>query len=268
MKLVVALGSIDKLFQNSRFNVGFKVIEILAAKWKSPWLLGAYAVYAEHETENGEKVILMKSTSDLDLVGKPLSEYVKFYGLKAEDVAIVQDDPTMPLGVPGVELSAPARGHKTIENIFKEVGDDKMARFEIGMGDEPYTIMDGPYRKLYGLGWMQMIDIGAAQKTLAEAVEKWLDGDAAGALALSRRPAGASAEVETETNGGRAEQNEMSQEEIASEFHQICEDAYQKHITVNKDEVGLQQAGEEGVTIKKGIGKGLTLSFRDGWSKL
>ena len=259
MKLVVALGSIEELFQNSRFNVGYKVIEALAEKWGSPWLLGAFAVYAEHTLESGEKVILMKSTSDLDLVGKPLQEYVKFYQLKAEDVAIVQDDPTMPLGVPGVEAYAPARGHKTIENIFKETGMDRFMRFEIGMGDEPYTVMDGGYRKLYGLGWMQEMDIAAAQQVLVQAVEKWLVGDMQGALALSRRPSDAKVAVTTETNGGgatAAAPGQMTQEQIAKEFHEICEDAYQEHITVNKDEVGLQQASEAGVTIQKGIGKG------------
>ena len=139
MKLFVGLGNPGKKYAGTRHNVGFMVIDELAKIWsvsmskekKFKGEIGSAHI-------NGEKIILLKPTTYMNLSGESVQAVMDFYDLYNEDIIVIYDDIAMELGkVRGRERGS-AGGHNGIKSMILHLAGEEFKRFKIGIGGSLY----------------------------------------------------------------------------------------------------------------------------------
>ena len=135
MFLVAGLGNPGKKYENTRHNIGFTAVDKISANFE-------FALFILEKTFNseiskgiiaGEKIILAKPQTFMNLSGRSISKISKFYKINYQDVIIIHDDIDLPLGKIKIVENRGAGGHKGVESIIKEIGTKKFIRFRIGI---------------------------------------------------------------------------------------------------------------------------------------
>ena len=132
MKLIVGLGNPGKEYINTRHNIGFMVLDHFANtdNWKSKWS----SLYTE-KIINGEKVLLIKPETYMNLSGNALIEFVNFYKINLEDILVIHDDLDLPVGTYRLKINSSAGGHNGIKSIIERLGSNSFARLKIGISN-------------------------------------------------------------------------------------------------------------------------------------
>lgn len=136
MKLIVGLGNPGPRYADSRHNVGFMVVDALAARWN----VAADVYEKDYEALLGsaqrgsEKVLLLKPQTYMNLSGRSVSAAWRFYKMAHEDVLVIYDDLDLPLGKLRVRASGSAGGHNGMSDVIRCLSSDKIARVRVGIG--------------------------------------------------------------------------------------------------------------------------------------
>ena len=139
MKLVVGLGNPDNKYDNTRHNVGFMLLDYIFSK--DSFSLNKKMNAMEFITNiNGEKVVIIKPVTYMNLSGDAVSKYVNFYKLENSDVVVIQDDLDMELGKFKLMSSRGDGGHNGIKDIVLKTGSKNFLRVKIGIGKS--SLMD------------------------------------------------------------------------------------------------------------------------------
>lgn len=134
MFLVVGLGNIGKQYQHTRHNVGFDVIDLIGDRYNIPSNREKFkGVYGEGNI-NGEKIILLKPSTYMNLSGESVREAVSFYKIKSENIIVLYDDISLDVGRLRIRSQGSAGGHNGIKNIIANLGTDIFPRVKIGVG--------------------------------------------------------------------------------------------------------------------------------------
>lgn len=157
MKIIIGLGNPGKEYTNTRHNVGFDFVDFLA---KHPRLnaVGEKLSFTANkkfqaeiaETQiAGEKYILVKPQTFMNLSGKSVRAILEFYKAEIRGLLIISDDLDLPLGMARIRLSGSSGGHNGIKNIISEIGTPDFTRLRIGISDKKFTSTesDHPYEK-------------------------------------------------------------------------------------------------------------------------
>ena len=97
MKLIVGLGNPSSEYENTRHNVGFMLLDYIFDK--ENFVVNKKMNAMEYITNiGGEKVVVIKPTTYMNLSGDAVIKYINFYKLDVADVFVIQDDLDMPLG--------------------------------------------------------------------------------------------------------------------------------------------------------------------------
>lgn len=134
MKIVVGLGNPGAKYSGTRHNVGFEVIEYLAAAPAVGTFRTAFSALVAETTEAGEKVLLAKPETFMNLSGRTVRGLIDFYKLTATDVMVVCDDFNLPLGKLRIRASGSHGGQNGLRNIQDCLGTDAFLRLRIGVG--------------------------------------------------------------------------------------------------------------------------------------
>ena len=133
MKLVVGLGNPDKQYDNTRHNVGFMLLDFIFGS--SNFVINKKMKAMEYITNlNGEKIIVIKPITYMNLSGDAVSNYVNFYKLSFEDIIVIQDDLDMPLNKVKLIFNHGDGGHNGIKDIILKLGSKGFMRVKIGIG--------------------------------------------------------------------------------------------------------------------------------------
>jgi len=99
MKLIVGLGNPGREYENTRHNVGFLFVDFLRDIWNfEDWKDSKFKGIISEGTMNGEKIILLKPMTFMNLSGESVISLVNFYKIPREDVLILSDDIDMDFG--------------------------------------------------------------------------------------------------------------------------------------------------------------------------
>ena len=139
MKLFVGLGNPGRKYAETRHNVGFMVIDELAKQWgvsmneekKFKGEIGSAHV-------NGEKIILLKPTTYMNLSGEAVQAVMDFYDLDNADIVVIYDDLDMEVGKVRGRAQGSAGGHNGIKSMILYLAGEDFKRFKIGIGKSPY----------------------------------------------------------------------------------------------------------------------------------
>ncbi len=136
MKIIAGLGNPGKEYENTKHNVGFLTIDILAEKYdikvnkiKFKGLVGEGMI-------GTEKVILVKPQTYMNLSGQCIREIMAFYKLDIEDLVIIYDDIDLPMGNLRIRKKGSAGTHNGMRSIIYDLRDDGFPRVRVGIGGE------------------------------------------------------------------------------------------------------------------------------------
>ena len=133
MKLIVGLGNPGKEYENTRHNMGFmfldkyakeKGVEINKKKFN-----GLYIDFIN----NGEKTILLKPQTYMNLSGEAVRAFVDFYKININDILIISDDLDMPIGKIKLRPTGSSGGHNGLRNIEQHLNTQDYKRLKIGI---------------------------------------------------------------------------------------------------------------------------------------
>src|SRR5436309_2769049 len=172
MKVIVGLGNPGPKYAGTRHNVGFDVVDYLAAgPGCSPFREKFEAFVAEFK-EGDEPVLLVKPLTFMNLSGRAVRAVLDFYKLPVEQVLIVCDDFNLPLGKLRVRAKGSHGGQNGLRSIQEHLGTDAYARLRIGVGQpDPGDAVD------FVLSRFKPVERKAAEEavaTAAQAVLVWL----------------------------------------------------------------------------------------------
>ena len=136
MYVIAGLGNPGKKYEMTRHNMGFLTIDVIAEelgikvnKIKFKGLIG-------EGTYKGEKVILVKPQTYMNLSGECIREVVNFYKLPLENLIVIYDDLDVKVGMIRIRKSGSAGTHNGMRNIVYLLNDDKFPRIRVGIGVE------------------------------------------------------------------------------------------------------------------------------------
>lgn len=169
--LLVCLGNPGDQYENTRHNVGFMVADEIADRANVPIQKLKYKALTNTVTLGGQKVLVMKPITYMNLSGEAVRQAVDFYKIPADHVLVVSDDTALAVGRLRIRKGGSAGGHNGLKNIIQHLGTDQFPRVRLGVGEKPhpdYDLAD------WVLGRFQGEDkkaIDAAVKRAADAVE-------------------------------------------------------------------------------------------------
>lgn len=175
MRIIVGLGNPGTKYEQTRHNAGFMVIDELLNRYN--WELnktkfnGKYAV----ELLEGEKVILLKPQTYMNLSGESLRPLMDYYHIAKEDIVVIFDDLDLPAGKIRLRQKGGHGGHNGMRSIIDHLGTKDFNRIRVGIGrpDHPMPVID------YVLGKFSKEEQDKVQASIehaADACEEWLKG--------------------------------------------------------------------------------------------
>lgn len=138
MYIIAGLGNPDRKYAGTRHNIGFDVVTYLSDKYNIGLSKTGFKSKLGQGFIDGEKVLLMKPQTYMNLSGEAVGEAVNFYKLDAAtDLIIVQDDIDLPPGNIRIRAKGSAGGHNGIKSIISHVGGNEFIRIKVGVGGKP-----------------------------------------------------------------------------------------------------------------------------------
>jgi peptidyl-tRNA hydrolase, PTH1 family len=141
MKLIVGLGNPGTQYAQTRHNVGFRVVDVLAEKHGWKWERRGRALIA-NGTLASEKIVLVKPLTFMNNSGEAVSELLRWYKLVSEDVLVIYDDLDLPVGKIRLRAKGSTGGHNGLSSITHHLHTDAIPRLRVGIGRPANQRMD------------------------------------------------------------------------------------------------------------------------------
>lgn len=134
MKLIAGLGNYGLKYQKTFHNVGFIAADIIAKELNVKFdKREGNALTAHYRAENGEKAIIVKPLTYMNLSGESISSLMRMYKIPLSDVLVIYDDIDLEKGALRIRKSGSAGTHNGMRNIVSLIGEDFM-RVRVGIG--------------------------------------------------------------------------------------------------------------------------------------
>ena len=170
MIIIAGLGNPDSKYENTRHNAGFRAIDELADKYGIEVTERKHRAYVGKGSIGGEKVLLMKPQTYMNLSGESIGAALRFYNEAPENLIVLCDDVYLDMGVLRIREKGSAGGHNGLKNIIQEIGSDAFKRVRIGVGKQP--------EKTDLINFVLSRFTKAEQETMAEAYKNAADAAA------------------------------------------------------------------------------------------
>jgi PTH1 family peptidyl-tRNA hydrolase len=181
MKLVVGLGNIGRKYENTRHNVGFDVLDLVAERNPGGSSKEKFEGRMQDITVAGEKALLLWPHTLMNLSGRSVGAAVAFYQIPLIDLLVVCDDFNLPLAKLRVRGKGSAGGQRGLEDIIKRLGSEEFSRLRVGIGPVP-DHWDAADFVLGKFGPSDRTIIDETVQKAAEAVECWIQQGAGTAM--------------------------------------------------------------------------------------
>lgn len=137
MKLIVGLGNPGTQYAATRHNIGFEAIDTIAEIHNISVNKSKFKALVGEGTINGERVVLMKPQTYMNLSGEAVSACRSWYKIANEDIVIIYDDVSLAIGQMRIRKTGSAGGHNGIKSIIAQLGTDVFPRVKVGVGEKP-----------------------------------------------------------------------------------------------------------------------------------
>lgn len=163
MYIIAGLGNPTKEYENTRHNIGFMAIDALAEKYSISVMSCKHKALIGKGAINGNKVVLVKPLTYMNLSGEAIRAIIDYYKADAEsELIVIYDDVSLDVGQLRIRKKGSAGGHNGIKNIIAQLGHDTFLRIKIGVGEKPkgYDLAD------YVLGHFNKEELAVMKESL------------------------------------------------------------------------------------------------------
>ncbi len=175
MKLIVGLGNPGAQYTNTRHNVGFRVLDLLATKWGWSWSEKRAKAVLASGTVGSEKVILVKPLTFMNLSGESVGELVHWYKCSPSDLLVVYDELDLEVGRIRLAARGSAAGHNGMLNIIARLHTSDFPRLRVGIGHPRNSHVQGRDHVLGAATGDEAILLASGEERAVVAVESVLD---------------------------------------------------------------------------------------------
>lgn len=133
--LIAGLGNIGLEYQDTRHNIGFKVLDFLIGGSSISFESGRYASVANYKFK-GRTLVLIQPTTYMNLSGKAISYWLQKEKIPLENLLVVTDDIALPFGTLRLRAKGSDGGHNGLKHIIETLGSQQFARLRFGVGND------------------------------------------------------------------------------------------------------------------------------------
>lgn len=138
MYIIAGLGNPGPKYAHTRHNAGFEAVERLADRYRIPMETKKFQALCGTGTIEGQKVLLLKPQTYMNLSGESIREACSFYKIDPEEALIVlYDDISLAPGQLRIRRKGSAGGHNGMKSIIGQLGTQVFLRVKIGVGEKP-----------------------------------------------------------------------------------------------------------------------------------
>ena len=142
MYIIAGLGNPEAKYDHTRHNIGFHAIDVLCDKYNIKLNKLKFKATFGDGFIGGEKVILVKPQTYMNLSGEAIRDMALFYRVPHENIIIIFDDVSLECGRMRIRPSGSAGGHNGIKSIIYQLNSDKFPRIKLGIGAPPHADYD------------------------------------------------------------------------------------------------------------------------------
>lgn len=133
--LIVGLGNIGYEYQNTRHNIGFKILDYFASNSGCSFQTMKLGDVAEFSTK-GRKLILLKPNTYMNLSGKAVKYWMEKENIDSENILVITDDLNLTFGAIRIKAKGTHGGHNGLKNIQLLLNTTEYPRFRFGISDQ------------------------------------------------------------------------------------------------------------------------------------
>lgn len=174
--MVVGLGNPDKKFENTRHNCGWAAIDHIAEKRGCRVNKIRFKSFTGECLVGEKTALLMKPTTYMNNSGQAVVEAMNFYKLPPENVIVIFDDISLPVGKMRIRQKGSDGGQKGMRSIIYLSGRDDYPRIKIGIGAKPNPEWDLADWVLSRFGKDELKILAQLFDNVNEALELMTDG--------------------------------------------------------------------------------------------
>lgn len=142
MILVVGLGNPGDRYRETRHNVGFMVIDLIAERWGRPlWRSKFHAETVAVDVPGGrgvgDRAVLLKPQTYMNLSGQSVQPAAAFYKVAPSEIVVVHDELDLPFGQVRLKAGGGDAGHNGLRSITQRLGTNGYTRVRVGIGRPP-----------------------------------------------------------------------------------------------------------------------------------
>jgi PTH1 family peptidyl-tRNA hydrolase len=137
IRLIAGLGNPGSEYAATRHNIGFIVVDQLAAQFGSPWEKSVPHAREDAVAARCGAVLLVKPLSFMNRSGYPLFAVAQFYKIEPQEIVVVLDDFSLSLGRLRMRARGGPGGHNGLESVIAQFGTEEIPRLRIGIGAAP-----------------------------------------------------------------------------------------------------------------------------------
>jgi peptidyl-tRNA hydrolase, PTH1 family len=169
MKLIIGLGNPGSQYEQTRHNVGFRVVDRLAAQHAWSWERRGRAMLA-NGTLGSEKVVLIKPLTFMNNSGEAVGELLRWYKVQPEDILVVYDELDLPIGKVRLRGSGSAGGHNGLSSIIHHLHTNVFPRLRVGIGRPSNNHISGADYVLSAPNGDERIELTTGEDRALEAI--------------------------------------------------------------------------------------------------
>lgn len=140
--IVAGLGNPGKQYEATRHNAGFIALEALAEKLDADVRRIKFKSYCGDAVIGDKRVLLMMPQTFMNNSGEAVREAMQFYKLSPEQVLVMMDDISLPVGTIRIRRKGSDGGQKGMRSIITLTGSDQFPRVKLGVGEKPHPDYD------------------------------------------------------------------------------------------------------------------------------
>lgn len=171
MKVIVGLGNPGRKYSDTRHNIGFRALEEVARRYSIEKEESRFDSIIGHIRIGGEKVLLVKPLTYMNLSGKAVQPLMRWFKLDLAELIVVYDDMDLAPGTVRLRAQGGSGGHKGMTSIIERLGSKEFARIRIGIGRPDNDAIDWVLGK-FGAAEQKLMD--EAINRTGDALECWV----------------------------------------------------------------------------------------------
>ena len=175
MKIIIWLGNPGKQYENTRHNVGYIMVDELRDVWDFPlWSESRFQWVVSEGTVHGEKILLLKPTTYMNLSWESVAKVMNFYKLNPKtDILVLVDDLDMDFAKVRYRKEWSAGGQNGLKSLIEHFATPEFHRIKIGIGrDARYEVSDWVLSKFQK--WELEVLKDETFLTVREKIEEWI----------------------------------------------------------------------------------------------